>query len=263
MLAMMSRTVCHCVALCVVAETKHAATNLRLVDSAGGLANAGLLQVHTGDGFGSVCGLNDEASTVACRSLGYDYGVVSSAPCASYGGQDLCGARGSGVAMKNLRCRGDEVDINGCEWEQPDGECLKHDADAIVFCSREGDQLFEDGLVRLVASDGAPSLDGKGRLEIARNGVWESVCSEGFTHGSALLACRQLGLDGASKPTIAPTCDANGVNFCSSTPGLSRFACTGAEKSLLSCSYDSGEEVFCAKKESVVISCAGPEHTDE
>jgi deleted-in-malignant-brain-tumors protein 1 len=256
---MLSRTLCNCVAfVCVVADTqKHAATKLRIVDSAGTLVNVGLLQVQTEEGLGSVCGLNDEASNIACRSLGYDYGVVGSAPCASYGGQNLCGATGSGVAMKNLQCRGDEVDINGCVWEQPDGECLKHTADAIVFCSREGDQLFEDGSVRLVASDGAPSLDGKGRLEVARHGEWESVCSDGFTQGSALIACKQLGFGGATKPSILPTCDSNGGNVCSSTPGISRLACSGAEKSLLSCSFDSGDEVFCAKKESVILSCDG------
>jgi|EP00927_Polykrikos_kofoidii_P003212 hypothetical protein len=255
----MLRTVCQCVVafVCVRADTRgNAATTLRVVDSTGGVANAGLLQVLTGEGFGSVCGLNDEASNVACRSLGYDYGVVSSAPCASYGGQDFCGGKNEGVAMKNLQCRGDEVDITGCVWEQPDEECLKHDADAIVFCSREGDESLEDGSVRLVASDGAPSLDGKGRLEIARQGAWETVCSEGFTHGSALIACKQMGFDGSTKPSISQTCNAFGLDFCSSPPGLSRLACTGTETSLLSCSYDAGEEVFCATKESVVISCA-------
>eukprot|EP00927_Polykrikos_kofoidii_P003209 TRINITY_DN1127_c0_g3_i1.p1 TRINITY_DN1127_c0_g3~~TRINITY_DN1127_c0_g3_i1.p1 ORF type:complete len:256 (-),score=29.55 TRINITY_DN1127_c0_g3_i1:59-826(-) len=255
---MLSRTVCNClVFVCVVADTqKHAPTNLRIVDSTGAMATAGLLQVDVGDGFGSVCGLNDAASTVACRSLGYDYGVVSSAPCGNYRGEVFCGAKSTGVAMRDLHCRGDEVAITGCVWEQPDEECLKHDTDAIVFCSREGDELLHEGMVRLVASDGTPSLDGKGRLEIARQGVWEPVCSDGFTDGAALIACKQMGFDGSTKPSISQTCNAFGLDFCSSPPGLSRLACTGTETSLLSCSYDAGEEVFCATKESVVISCA-------
>lgn len=58
--------------------------------------------------------MNSGAANVVCRSLGYARGVVGSSPCATYGGVDLCGAPGSPVAMKDLKCVGHEVDVGRC-----------------------------------------------------------------------------------------------------------------------------------------------------
>lgn len=69
-----------------------ARASVRIVDALGHVANAGLLQLRVGEDFGAVCGLNDGAATVVCRLAGYDYGVVGSSPCSSYGGSSLCGA---------------------------------------------------------------------------------------------------------------------------------------------------------------------------
>ena len=47
---------------------------VRVVDSAGGPSNAGLLQVQIGDGqFGTVCGMDLAAVDVVCRQLGDAY----------------------------------------------------------------------------------------------------------------------------------------------------------------------------------------------
>ena len=71
--------------------------DVRLVDAGGALSNVGLLQVKTDGGFGTVCGANLASADVACRSLGYAHGSVSSSGCGSYGGSDLCGATGTPV----------------------------------------------------------------------------------------------------------------------------------------------------------------------
>ena len=70
---------------------------VRLIDGAGSLSNAGLLQVKTESGFGSVCGANPAAADVICRSLGYMHGSVGGSSCGCYGGADLCGAEGTPV----------------------------------------------------------------------------------------------------------------------------------------------------------------------
>lgn len=75
------------------AQLEDARASVRILDALGNVANAGLLQVRVEEGFGTVCGLNDGAANVACRLAGYDYGVVGSAPCSSYGGSSVCGAR--------------------------------------------------------------------------------------------------------------------------------------------------------------------------
>ena len=50
-----------------------------------------------------------------------------------------------------------------------------------------GNILASDGDLRLVGSSG------RGRLEIYYNGVWGTVCDDGFSYIDAIVACRQLG----------------------------------------------------------------------
>ena len=92
------------VSLCFVGG--RCSPDVRLVDETGSLSSVGLLQVKTDAGFGSVCGANPAAADVICRSMGYDFGSVSSSPCGFYGGADLCGAAGSPVvSCLSMRAR--------------------------------------------------------------------------------------------------------------------------------------------------------------
>ena len=92
------------VSLCFVGG--RCSPDVRLVDEAGSLPSVGLLQVKTDAGFGSVCGANPAAADVICRSMGYDFGSVSSSPCGFYGGADICGAAGSPVvSCLSMRAR--------------------------------------------------------------------------------------------------------------------------------------------------------------
>ena len=50
--------------------------------------------------------MNAEAASVACRQLGFDFGVQSPSPCGQYGGGSWCGAAGTPVA-EELEVRGD------------------------------------------------------------------------------------------------------------------------------------------------------------
>ena len=61
------------------------AQGVRLIDAAGGLSYAGVVQVRTDSGFGTVCGMNQAAADVVCKQLGYGSGVASDSPCGSYG----------------------------------------------------------------------------------------------------------------------------------------------------------------------------------
>eukprot|EP00435_Cladocopium_sp_Y103_P075106 s374_g54.t1 len=69
---------------------------------------------------------------VACRQMGFDFGVVSPAGCAAYGGGSVCGASGSPVAAKNVKCSGMELSLGECEFEPADdasgAPVLPHDA---------------------------------------------------------------------------------------------------------------------------------------
>ena len=111
------------------------AQGVRIIDAAGGLSYAGLVQIQTDSGFGSICGMNQAAADVVCKQLGYGSGVASDSPCGSYGGSDLCGAPGSPVAMQSLTCTGAELAVGECEWSAPDATCSSHGSDSIVFCA--------------------------------------------------------------------------------------------------------------------------------
>merc|ERR1740121_1870903 len=93
---------------------------VQIVGAGGSPANVGVLQVQVdGGAFGSVCGLSIGAANVACRQLGYDYGVPSLSPCSTYGGANLCGASGSAIAWADLTCSGDELTVAECTWSTP------------------------------------------------------------------------------------------------------------------------------------------------
>ena len=111
------------------------AQGVRIIDAAGGLSYAGLAQVRTDSGFGSICGMNQAAADVVCKQLGYGSGVASDSPCGSYGGSNICGAPGSPVVMQSLTCTGAELAVTECEWSLPDTSCSSHISDAVVFCT--------------------------------------------------------------------------------------------------------------------------------
>jgi len=237
---------------------------VRLVDGNGVSTNVGLLQVRTDDPqvaeFGTVCGMNLAAADVVCLQLGYDFGSVSTSPCDSYGGNDMCGASGSPVAMSSLACQGGELDIQDCLFSAPDTACLGHAHDSIVYCGLDAEGGgFEDGAARLLSFDGSPSIDGFGRLEVFHGGAWGPVCKSGFTSGAASLACKSMGFVGVRASDSFSTCrDVSGKNYCGIVaPRISEVACSGQETNLLACPFEDGDDVFCAPEESVVIQCSG------
>ena len=146
--------------------SKAARANVRVVAD-GHPASSGLLEVQTSSGsFGSVCGMNAEAASVACRQLGFDFGVLSPS-CGQYGGGSWCGATGSPAAVKSLKCSGTEISVDECSSEPVDDSCMSHGSDAVVFCGASSVGAFPDGELRLIGSAGAPALpDEAGRLEI-------------------------------------------------------------------------------------------------
>ena len=82
--------------------------------------------------YGTVCGMNGLAADVTCWQMGFDFGVVSPAGCAAYGGDGVCGASGSPVAAEKRNAA-------GWSWAEPaDDACLSHTGDAVVFSGAHG-----------------------------------------------------------------------------------------------------------------------------
>lgn len=236
--------------------------SVRLLDASGADSSVGLLQVYMDGAFGTVCGMDSGAADVICRMQGYDHGSVGSSPCSSYGGTNLCGKLGSPIVMKDLQCGGGELELSGCKWTAADEGCSSHAMDAVVFCTvatRTG--VYADGTLRLMSHDGSPSIDGAGRLDMFRAGVWGSVCSEGFTPGSAAVACKQMGFTSGQLLAGATRCIANGKNYCANPPHVAEVSCSGRELEITSCPFEQGEDVFCSASEAVILDCVGDGET--
>ena len=161
----------------------------------------------------------------------------------------MCGAVGSPVAMQDLRCTGGEFSIDECTWSAPDAACMGHALDSIVYCGRSGGAM-QDGAARLLDSDGggAPSLGSEGLLEVYLKGVWSPVC--GVTPGAASVACKAMGFAGAA--SVAGISKANSV-----MPMVGSLSCGGSEASLAECSFDVGDDVYCAPAEAAIVRCSG------
>merc|ERR1719480_59583 len=151
-----------------------AAKSVRILDASGTAAKVGVLEVHVGSGaFGTVSGLNSAAADVACRELGYEFGVPSMSPCSTYGAANLCGSSAVPVTMQDLVCSGGELSVKDCTWSEPSG--ATHKQDSILFCGSSSDGPV-DGSLRLLSPDGAPSLSASGIVEIYLNNHWSQVC---------------------------------------------------------------------------------------
>merc|ERR1711862_998764 len=132
--------------------------------------------------------------------------------------------------------------------------------DSVVYCaSADGSDSLQDGALRLISSDGSPSVDGEGRLEMFTSKTWAPVCSEGFTEGSEVVACKQMGFAGAAALQARPSCGTfHSQNICGTTePRISKLACSGEEDTVLGCPFETDEDVFCAAEESVIVRCVG------
>lgn len=232
--------------------------NVMVTDPEGQPSHAGLLQVRMVEGgpLGTVCGANREAADVACRTLGFSRAVLPQSSCVDYGGTNHCGAPTAPVAVKDLQCTGDEVDISECRWEEPGASCADHRGDTVVYCSN-GDMTQPENSVRLLNAAGAPSINGTGRLEVYHEGQWGPVCAERFTRGSAQVACKQMGFDGVEAQPYSTCRDVQGEDFCSDTPPHVQLSCDGTEGHISGCSIRGLDDTFCAPKESVVLKCIG------
>merc|ERR1712113_1315190 len=180
------------------------------------------------------------------RELGYEFGVPSMSPCSTYGAADLCGSSTVPVAMQDLVCSGGELSVKDCTWSEP--SAATHEQDSILFCGSSSDGPA-DGSVRLLRNNGAPSLSSNGFVEIYLNKQWSSVC--GLSSGAESLVCRGVGFAGAATER-QPQDEA----WSLSTPNVGDLTCSGGEESVLGCSFESGDDVYCAPAEASFISCA-------
>merc|ERR1711997_122805 len=102
-----------------------------------------------------------------------------------------------------------------------------------------GDTSTPPGSARLLSVDGALSLSGDGIVEVFLHEAWSPVCR--ISSGAASVLCRALGFPG--------TTTAVGTAQGTMAPVVGDMSCSGSEASVLECSFESGEDVYCAPSE--------------
>lgn len=233
-------------------------SHVRILDPSGSISSKGLLQALTGKGFGSICGVNQAAAEVVCRQMGFKHGAVAATKCNNQAGFDLCGAPGSPVSMKHLRCKGRERTIWECGWENPDAECADHKKDGVVACWNGKLRAIPEGELRLTLPSGKISRDGIGRLQVWYHDHWGDVCGQGWSPNNSMVACRSMGYEGASPEIMPKDPHEHGEHKAplpKEPPAYSEVQCKGTEGNMSDCAHEEGDDKICEKP--AILQCYG------
>ncbi|XP_015463729.3 neurotrypsin isoform X1 [Astyanax mexicanus] len=209
----------------------------------------GRLEIYHSGEWGTVCDDNwtEHHAQVVCRQLGYSRGRAEVAPDGAY-------EEGTGmILLDEVKCRGDERSLLECEhavWGRHD---CSHSEDVGIRCERavETNDVpavppVAGPLVRLVAGESRK----EGRVEVFINGLWGSVCDDGWNDINAGVVCRQLGFVGMSK--------ARSMAYFGEGQGpihLDNVRCVGTESSLGECPADGPNTHDCRHSEDAGVIC--------
>ncbi|OWF49695.1 Deleted in malignant brain tumors 1 protein [Mizuhopecten yessoensis] len=236
--------------------------DIRLVNGLSELE--GRVEIYHSGQWGTVCDdeWDMENTRVVCNQLGYT--PVNYAKEAYYG---------SGIEptwMDNVNCQGDEERLVDCPFPGWQAENCGHGEDVGVKCEHRGEtttpvfntsttttevpasstETFE-GSVRLV--NGGNEYEG--RIEIYHDGVWGTVCDDGWGDDDARVVCRQLGYRGGSFRREA----AFGAG--SEPTWLDDVSCDGDESRLADCVSNGWGQENCGHMEDAGVVCLPPVST--
>ncbi|XP_052231202.1 uncharacterized protein LOC127844782 [Dreissena polymorpha] len=215
--------------------------------------------------YGTVCddSFDTRDASVVCRMLGYG----DDTPAFFYSGSMFNTAWGP-IWLTNLHCTGSENNLADCVHAKWGKHQCSHQQDVYVAC---GWNFFRTenattttmrttssytthppvvgNRIRLV--DGNTCFEG--RIEILYNGIWGTVCDDGFDAIDAGVACRSLGFSGAASSWLY----SSSSNTYPSQIWLDDLHCTGFETNLWDCNHPGWGKHNCGHSEDQFIRCVG------
>lgn len=157
--------------------------------------------------------------------------------------------------LKCLVCASGTV-CNACEHGYVltlEGKCEQSCAFGQFWTSVLPEDVGINLPVRLTSVE---SFKYKGRLEVKHNGVWGSVCDDGWSAENAKVACKQLMLGPPLQIVYLRQQSYNELNI--SRIWLDDVNCHGSEESLADCKSRKWGQNNCVHGEDVHIECASP-----
>jgi deleted-in-malignant-brain-tumors protein 1 len=208
----------------------------------------GRVEIRINDEWGHLCKedikYNPELSRrLICKELGF----LSEFTGFFYGMADFGTPIGESF-LKGVKCSGHEKTIFNCSREDIYAERC-NSADVVkVLCNRLDVVTNIGNPVRLV--NGSSIYNG--RLEVYYNGVWGTVCGQGWQCSSSVVVCRQLGFGPPSDYSKKYNDQGVGVIL------LDDVVCTGNEWELTGCSTSQWSMHNCRHIEDISIECSAP-----
>ena len=126
---------------------------------------------------------------------------------------------------------------------------------AVPIIPKKSNNTSPNGpLVRL--RNGTDYLEGV--LEIFHQGVWGTVCDDGWDSRETSVVCRELGLGTADVGASLTHIPRQSSELPNGKLWLDDVFCTGNEKSLHECRHSPWGETNCRHEEDAVLRCSGP-----
>ncbi|EDV22998.1 uncharacterized protein TRIADDRAFT_681, partial [Trichoplax adhaerens] len=198
----------------------------------------GQLEIFHKSSWHTVCGyrFNMNAANVACRQLGFL--KAEKINCCSRDTEH------KEVFLNEFVCLGDEKSLLDCKQRYQRMCTYRGDIIMSLTCSN-GQSYYGD--IRLTYST-------FGRVEIYSGGSWNSICIQGFSSGSALVICRQLGFKSYKSYHVSYK------SYADATGGIlmDSLNCTGHEQTILKCPYNIYTK--CNHNQDVAVECTALEN---